>query len=657
MFQSPSPPARIATGRLATAAVLCALLTACGGDEDVPVVTPQSFSFTTGSNVALTTAQVSNAITVQGTTAPSEITIAGGSYSVNGGPFTAAVGSVNAGDQIRVQVTSPSTPSTSASATLNVGGMVGTYTVTTEDATAATTDGLKSRIKTIVFIYAENRSFDNLFGAFPNANGIPVSASGYAAQSDRDAAGTVLTSLPQTWGGVTANGQAATVTQAQSAGLANGPFRIETAFQAQAGGATLTTGTVTRDLYHRFFEHQMQINGGKNDKFVAWGDSGGLVMGRFDGSNTQLYKLAQQYVLADNFFQAAFGGSFLNHQYVICACAPTYPNADVAAATPTIAKLDLNSNGSYTRNLTVTASSPASALSGPPVFTLSGNIAPKDYFGSGDGFRAVNTMQPAYQPSANPPATSDSTHKYADATRPTTLPPQTQTTIGDLLNAKNVTWAWYAGAWNQALTTTTAATYSQPAANSSSSPPPVAPTYQFHHQPFNYYAAFDPVSGASARSAHLKDYTDLVAAAAAGTLPQVVFYKPQGDLNQHPGYTNVDNGDQHIGALIAKLQQSPQWANMVVVITWDEFGGEWDHVAPPAGDKLGPGTRIPAIIISPFAKAGTVDHTPYDTASVTRLIIRRFGLDALPGITARDAALVTAGGKAMGDLTNALTLY
>jgi acid phosphatase len=508
-------------------------------------------------------------------------------------------------------------------------------------------------VKTIVVIYAENHSFDELFGNFPGANGIPNAAS-IAPQTDRD--GSVLAKLPQTWGGVTAPGQIVTVSQAQSDNVPNAPFSIETAFTAESG-VTLSTAVVTRDLYHRFYENQMQINGGKNDQFAAWGDSGGLVMGHYDGSNTALYALAKQYVLADNFFQAAFGGSFLNHQYLICACVPQYPNADTAAAAPPITVLNLNADGSFTHNLTTIASSPASALSGPPVFTISGNIAPKDYFGAGDGFRAVNTMQPPYQPSGNAPAAADGTHLYADTIKATTLPPQTQTNIGDLLTTQSISWTWYAGAWNQALVATTAATYSQPPSNNATTPPPVAPTFQFHHQPFNYFAALDPVTHADARAAHLKDYTDLVSQAAGGTLPQVVFYKPEGDLNQHPGYTNIANGDAHIADLVTKLQASPQWANMVIVITWDEFGGQWDHVAPPKGDLVGPGTRIPALVISPFANKGTVDHTQYDTASVLRLITRRFGLSPLAGLTQRDQALVANGGVAMGDLTGTLTLY
>jgi phospholipase C len=77
-------------------------------------------------------------------------------------------------------------------------------------------------------------------------------------------------------------------------------------------------------------------------------------------------------------------------------------------------------------------------------------------------------------------------------------------------------------------------------------------------------------------------------------------------------------------------------------------------VAPPKGDRWGPGTRIPAIIISPFAKKGTVDHTPYDTTSILRLITRRFALPTLPGIRARDEAIRANGQPALGDLTNSL---
>ncbi len=95
---------------------------------------------------------------------------------------------------------------------------------------------------------------------------------------------------------------------------------------------------------------------------------------------------------------------------------------------------------------------------------------------------------------------------------------------------------------------------------------------------------------------------------------------------------------------------------MVIIVTYDENGGAWDHVAPPAADLLGPGSRVPTLIISPFAKKAYVDHTQYDTASVLRLITRRYGLETLPGLATRDEALKAKGLAPMGDLTNALAL-
>jgi acid phosphatase len=522
-----------------------------------------------------------------------------------------------------------------------------------------TTRALKSKVETIVVIYAENRAFDNLYGNFPGAHGLnevlgrdgrPLPA--YVPQVDRN--GSVLPALPPTWGGVTASGAQPVVTEAQSLGLANAPFSIEHAFTAQSN-VTLSTSAVTRDLWHRFFEHQMQIDGGKNDGYAAWSDAGGLAMGHYDYSQSALFGLAKEFVLADNFFQGAFGGSFLNHQYLICACAPEYPNADAAPAKPSIAILDKDVDGHYLPRLTQAKDARASALDEPPKFAKSGNITPANYFGDGK-FYAVNTMQPSYQPSGNKPAAADADFLYADPDNATTLPPQIQATIGDALDAKHVNWIWYSGAWDAALADGRRSPLMSRTAIYAPSTPSGNPDFQPHHQPFNYYARFDPRTQAERRALHLKDYRDLVADAAAGRLPPVVFYKPQGNVNQHAGYASVAEGDAHIADLIAKLRAGPQWQHMVIVITYDEFGGAWDHVAPPQGDLLGPGARIPALIVSPFAKRGSVDHTQYDTESILRLITRRFDLEVLPGIKMRDAGLAAHGAPPMGDLTSALEL-
>ena len=523
----------------------------------------------------------------------------------------------------------------------------------------AITRALRNDIDTIVVIYAENRAFDNLYGNFPGARGLsevmdrdgrPLPA--YHPQRDRD--GSVLPVLPPTWGGVTAPGVTPVVTQQQSAGLPNSPYSIEHAFTPQSG-VELTTATVTRDLWHRFFEHQMQIDGGKNDGYAAWSDAGGLALGHYDYSGAELYALAKQFVLADNFFQGAFGGSFLNHQYLICACAPEYPHADTAPAKPGIAILDRDENGKYLPRLKTAATPAKSALEEGPTFAKTGDIAPFDYFGDGK-FYAVNTMQPPYQPSRNHPSADDASFAYADPLNPTTLPPQLQKTIGDELDAKNVHWAWYAGSWSAAIqdgrrppAKRREVIYAPETAGGN-------PDFQAHHQPFNYYAHFDPATHPEQRAEHLKDYNDLLMDIGAGHLPAVSFYKPQGNLNQHAGYASVAEGDAHIASLVEKLRAGPQWNHMLIVITYDEFGGAWDHVAPPQGDLLGPGARIPALIISPFAKRGIVDHTQYDTESILRLITRRFDLEVLPGIAKRDAGLAAHGAAPMGDLTEALNL-
>ncbi|MDR3514875.1 MAG: acid phosphatase [Azospirillaceae bacterium] len=475
-------------------------------------------------------------------------------------------------------------------------------------------------IDNIVVIYAENRSFDNLYGAFPGANGLQKVTPAEAQQLDRD--GTVLKELAPVWHGLTAKGVTPPVTEAQTAHLANQPFAID-----DPQGFNTPLSVVTNDLWHRFYQNQMQIDGGKNDRFVAYADSGALVMGHYDGAKLPLWEVARSYTLADNFFMGAFGGSFLNHFWLVCACTPTYPHADTSPAKGLISAVEPDGV-----SLTVAAGSPASAIDGIPKFVKDGGLTPDFY--------AINTMQPPYQPSANKPA-ADGNPAFADPANPTTLPPQTEQTIGDLLSAKGVGWVWYSGAWQVALDGKNAT--------------PV-PNFQFHHQPFNYFADMAP--GTPARAEHIKDAglsgVELIKAIDAGSLPPVTFYKPQGDLNEHAGYADVESGDRHIADLISHLQKSPQWQHMVVIVTYDENGGFWDHVAPPKADRWGPGSRIPTLIVSPFARKGFVDHTLYDTTSILHLITRRFDLPVLPGLKARDEALVAHGNPSVGDLTAAL---
>ncbi|RMN82019.1 hypothetical protein ALQ52_200157 [Pseudomonas cannabina pv. alisalensis] len=382
----------------------------------------------------------------------------------------------------------------------------------------------------------------------------------------------------------------------------------------------------------------MQINDGLNDCFVAWADAGGLTMGNYAQSqySLRLWDVAREFVLCDNFFQGAFGGSFLNHQYLISATAPVYPNAADSPAKSQIASLQ--SMNPLDPRLKPLDKSPASAMEGPPQFGPSA-ITPDGY--------AVNTMAPPYWPTwlrdlQNP--------DYSKPDLANVLVPQSHEHIGDKLSKRNVDWAWYAGAWQVTLDEF-----------KDSSGIPKIPNFQYHHQPFNYFKQQGP-QNPTERKKRLRDgglgdessTNRFLADAEAGKLPAVTFYKPQGNLNMHAGYADVASGDRHIDRVIKVLRNSPQWDNMVIVVTADENGGWWDHVAPPKGDRFGPGTRVPALVISPFARKSKVDHTVYDTASILRLITRVHGLEKLDGLKRRDDAMIGRGQTPMGDLTNAL---
>ena len=452
----------------------------------------------------------------------------------------------------------------------------------------------------------------------------------------RDRNGEVLTQLPKVWGGMvpqaqTVRGKHYQLDEASISGLPNAPFGL-----ADTEGQPLPEGVITRDLCHVFYQNQMQINGGKNDQFVAWADSGGMVMGHY-GQTSQhlgLWQIAQQYTLCDYFFMGAFGGSYLNHQFLISGRVPFYPNAENSPASH---KISVTADGPQGTRLAISETSPASALDGKPIYVRDGSITPDGY--------AVNTMAPAFQPSFIKPAPGGDP-LLADPNNASTLPPQNYLTIGDLLSQQGVSWAWYAGAWQAAI-------------DSQGGGP--KPNFQYHHQPFNYFQQFAP--GTRAREQHLRDAgqgdgpiaNKFLADVVAGKLPAVSFYKPQGNLNMHAGYSDIESGDQHVVNVLQHLKQSPQWNNMLVVITFDENGGWWDHVAPPKGDRWGPGTRIPAVIVSPFAKKGYVDHSFYDTTSILRFITRLHQLPLLEGLVTRNAAFAARGALLPGDLTAALS--
>ncbi|MBV8713579.1 MAG: acid phosphatase [Chloroflexi bacterium] len=274
----------------------------------------------------------------------------------------------------------------------------------------AQTSGLQ-KINHIVVIYQENWSFDSLYGHFPGANGLDQAAA-TTPQVDKD--GKPYTTLPQP------------LNTDFSPAIPDPRFPADLPVQPYDTSKFVGANQLTGDLVHRYYQEQYQIDGGKMDKFVAWSDAAGLVFSYYDATNLPEGKLAQQFTMMDNFFHAAFGGSFLNHQFLICACAPTWPEAPQSV----VAQLDANG-----------------------VMTKDGQVTPDGYI--------INTSYTVNSP--HPANVTDSS---------LLVPEQTAPTIGDRLNDAGVSWAWYSGGWNNAV-----AGHADP-------------LFQFHHQAFAFYANY-----------------------------------------------------------------------------------------------------------------------------------------------------------------------
>ncbi|HUQ20307.1 MAG TPA: alkaline phosphatase family protein, partial [Gemmatimonadaceae bacterium] len=271
------------------------------------------------------------------------------------------------------------------------------------------------KINHIVVIYLENRSFDNLYGEFPGADGIV----GLTPEKYRqvDSTGAAYVTLPQ-----------APDSKLPST-IPNAPFPIEDYIPSNAP---------TRDLVHRFYQEQLQINDGRMNRFVVVSDAKGLTMGHYHTAALPLAAEARNYALADHFFHGAFGGSFFNHIYLISTAAPVFPNAPAAIR----AKLDANGR-----------------------VATDGTVTPDGY--------VVNT------------AWTVNTPHLGVIPKEQLVPNQTMPTIGDRLSDKNISWAWYSGGWDDAV---------------SGRP---APLFQFHHQPFAYFAKY--ADGTPGRAQHLRD--------------------------------------------------------------------------------------------------------------------------------------------------------
>jgi acid phosphatase len=477
----------------------------------------------------------------------------------------------------------------------------------------------------LVVIYQENHSFDNLYGSWGRVGknrveGLSKADPASTTQVRQD--GTPYACLPQNDVNLTSPPLPSTCTDPQlgaPSAFTNRPFSIDdliapTDTTCPEPGVSSTKGTLkgtgrpggcTRDLVHRFYQEKYQIDGGKQDRYVTGSDAVGLTMGYYDTKELPIYTYlhsagAPHYVVADHFFQGANGGSFLNHQWLVAGRAPF---ADPAGplpeglTEPKTTVVDANGMPTAYDQYTPTRTD---VVNGQLTVACPDPTKIEDYAHACGRF-AVNTVQPASAPfeEGDPGIPLIDDDKYPN--------------IGDRMSAKGISWAWYAGGWDDA---------------EAGHP---GELFQYHHQPFNYFA--DYAKGKPAR-AHLQDETDFLNAAAIGNLPTVSFVKPYGAENEHPGYASASTGSDHLVDLLKAVTSGPEADDTLVVVTYDEFGGQWDHVPPPgkgsptkgAYDAFGPGTRIPALVLSSRMRRSGVDHTSYDTTSIIRTLERSLHL-------------------------------
>jgi phospholipase C len=174
-------------------------------------------------------------------------------------------------------------------------------------------------------------------------------------------------------------------------------------------------------------------------------------------------------------------------------------------------------------------------------------------------------------------------------------------TLGDLLTANNISWKYY------------------------------APGYGQDGYVWSSYDAIDQIRNTSQWQAHVVDYTQFIHDAASGNLPAVSWLVEPADVSDHPRHSVCAGENWTVEQMNALMNNPSLWATTAIILTWDDFGGFYDHVVPPQGpnSQIEYGFRVPTIIISPYAKAGFIDHTLYSFPSMLKFVEDIFALPSL----------------------------
>jgi len=441
--------------------------------------------------------------------------------------------------------------------------------------------------------------------------------------------------------------------------LPNGPFVLQ--------GPNISDDDYTGDMTHRFYQAWQQSDcsvanatkanptGCLNDLFpfvmatydlddskspaVQHNFSEGNEMGFYDAEQEQastLKTLADRFSLSDNFHQSFQGGTGANHFMLGTGDAGFWSDGNGNPITPPASEIAnpnpvAGTTNKYTADNNFTNCSDFDQPGVAPIvgylealpYRAEPNCAPAHYY-------MLDNTNPGFLPNG------------FQAPSPTTqnmLPPSPVRTIGDALNEKNITWAYFGGSYNDAVVLSNEAVTAGTAGtlNSSTALGEAALTDPAHSLGVAYCQICNPFQYASSimgnpvqRAAHIKDTVDLLADIQGNTLPSVSFGKPDGLLDGHPSSSKIDLFEAYVQQVLDALEANPKLkAETVVFVTWDEAGGYWDSGFIQPIDFFGDGPRIPMLVLSPYSTGGKVNHTYADHVSLLKFIERNWHLDAL----------------------------
>jgi phospholipase C len=429
--------------------------------------------------------------------------------------------------------------------------------------------------------------------------------------------------------------------------LPNGPFPLR--------GATLPYDSYTGDTTHRLFEMWQQSDcsiknatkenpsGCLNDLYPfvitnytnqidsfdnppSFDDNGGGNSMSFynmqKGDAPVLKALADQYSISDNFHQSVMGGTGANHVMLGSGDSifwsdgngtPIVPpshvaNPDPLPGTDDVYTVDIFFDGNFTE----CADSTQPGIKPIRDYLESLPYEPKPNCEKGH-FYMVNNDNPGFLP--------DGTVDTTGIGKGGSVPPSNVRTIGEALNDKGISWAYYGGAYNAAVTLEQ---------NPSSTDPAVTVGSKYCNI-CNFESYTNAIMGdAGQRAVHIKDTIDFFNAVDDGTLPAVSFVKPDGLLDGHPASSKVDLFEAMVRKIMDHLTGNPDlFASTALMITMDEGGGMYDSGYIQPLDFFGDGPRIPLIVVSPLTKGGHVSHVYADHVSILKFIERNWKLKPL----------------------------